>query len=345
METGELWLTPAGREALANASASGSSVKPKYFKLSKQDLDIEDESLTDASINWWIQKDIASYAKINDNIVEFVLIVEPDEAIDFAVVMGLFLKDGTMFALAKQPYGGLIPTTRQILKPQLRYLNASNGLLDFQYIPFDVQEQYASILDSQLTYFMLALDNTQKMEMIERLFKSILHGNPNKTFKASKAVESSDVVTLGQVKEMHNKLVSSSFNLPNGDIKTQIFTGSLSTTNNYFGYINKKSVGALEFIKISLTVELANTVDLPNDDEWYVQVPYSVLGVSRDKLLESNAMFQFYRDGADTISNVCSIEFKNDYIQFWKEETMGGANSTDLDKLTITANLTHFKGA
>ena len=140
MEIGTLILTAEGRKALADANKNGDSIKPKTFRVSAQNIDINNLEITADSITWWISKDITTYSKIDNDTVEFTTIVEPNEATDYMQIIGLFLEDGTMIALGKQPYGGLVPATRQIGRPRLRYVDASNGLLDFKYIPSDKNE-------------------------------------------------------------------------------------------------------------------------------------------------------------------------------------------------------------
>jgi len=132
MAVGSSIITADGINALANASASGTSVKPKYFKFSNQDL-VLDPNLSAEDIVGWRTQDISLYQTIDSKTVEFVCDVEPTEATDYTRVCGLFLEDGTLFMVAKPPYP-FPPSLRQTFKIQMMYDNATD-LLEFKYIP------------------------------------------------------------------------------------------------------------------------------------------------------------------------------------------------------------------
>lgn len=333
-------ITIDGINALSNASTSGTSIKPKYFVVSNQDLEVS-ENLTANDINGWFTKDIDGYNKINSDQVEFACKIEPDNATDFARFFGIFLEDGTLFMVGKPAYP-YPPGAEHIFLMQMVYNNV-DAVVNFEYLPFDEQEQYSAILDTQVTYFLQTLPLVERQEQIHYLLQRVLHGSENKTFKAKEAQKDSEVVNLGQIKKLH-KTQSNTLNLPNGNIKTQIFTGYMVGTDNYFGYVEIKEVSGLLFVDLKITINLANTVSLPNDDEWYVNIPKSVIGLNKATFLQANGFFQFWRDGADTPSQVCQVTDSQDYIKIQKEETLGGANSTDLNKLIITINLILNKG-
>ncbi|WP_456390599.1 hypothetical protein [Hydrogenimonas sp.] len=142
MAVGKSIITEKGIFAMADASVTGKLVQPKYFKFSTTDYNL-DPALTD--ISGWLQKDISLYNKIDDNTVEFLCDVAPEEATDYARTAGLFLEDGTLFMLAKPPFP-FPPGMRQTFKIQLVYQNAEQ-LIDFQYLPFYETEQDLMILE------------------------------------------------------------------------------------------------------------------------------------------------------------------------------------------------------
>jgi len=142
MAVGKSILTIKGSYALADASSTGKSIKPKYYKVSNQDLPL-DPTLTDIS-GVWKQADISGYFPVNDNTVEFLVDIPPEQAADYGKTFGLYLEDGTLFMIAKPPYP-FPPALRQTFKIQLVYNNANN-LIDFQYIPFYETEQDLAIL-------------------------------------------------------------------------------------------------------------------------------------------------------------------------------------------------------
>lgn len=159
MAVGKSLITADGINALANASASGTSVKPKYFQFSSQDL-VLDPNLSAGDIVGWITQDINLYQKIDDKTVEFVCDVKPTEATDYARVCGLYLDDGTLFMVAKPPYP-FPPLLRQTFKIQMKY-EGIDALLNFKYVSFNEEEQSLSALDTSLT---IGLESMQSAKM------------------------------------------------------------------------------------------------------------------------------------------------------------------------------------
>ncbi len=164
MATGKSIVTADGINALANASASGGSVKPKYFKFSSQDL-VLDPNLSASDIDGWRTQNIDLYQKVDERTVEFVCDVIPTEATDYTRVCGLYLDDGTLFMVAKPPYA-FPPTLRQTFKIQMVYENADE-LLDFKYVSHDETEQDLSILNTNATLGSLIYETREIAEKIK----------------------------------------------------------------------------------------------------------------------------------------------------------------------------------
>ncbi len=128
-------LTVAGLAAYQSASATGSSVQPVTYQVSNIDYDLSADGPTLTEMEGvWRTADISGYFTIDDDTVEFLVDIPPDEAEDYGRTYGLFLADGTLFMLAKGPYA-LPPLFHQRLKVQLAYSNAV-ALTDFQYLSF-----------------------------------------------------------------------------------------------------------------------------------------------------------------------------------------------------------------
>jgi hypothetical protein len=164
MAVGSSIITADGINALANASASGTSVKPKYFKFSNQNL-VLDPNLGQSDITGWRTQDINLYQKVDDKTVEFVCDVAPTEASDYARVCGLYLDDGTLFMVAKPPYP-FPPSLRQTFKIQMVYENI-DGLLDFKYVSFSEEEQSLSILDTSISLGLQTMENAKEIGLIK----------------------------------------------------------------------------------------------------------------------------------------------------------------------------------
>ncbi len=153
-------FTADGLNALANASATGGSVAPKYFKYTSQSL-LLDPTLTASDIVGWHTQDI-SVCKVfkegDSTFVEFVCDVTPTDATDYMRFCGLYLEDGTLFAVAKPPFP-LPPELRQTFIIQLTYQNI-DSLMNFQYLNFDEGEQDLNALSFAATQAELLMKNT-----------------------------------------------------------------------------------------------------------------------------------------------------------------------------------------
>ena len=158
-------ITADGINALANASASGKSIKPKYFKFSHQDL-ILDPNLSAKDLIGWRTQNIDLYQKVSADTVEFVCDVIPTEATDYTRICGLFLEDGTLFMVAKPPYP-FPPTLRQTFKIQMVYENATE-LLDFKYLSFSETEQDLSVLNTNVQMGLFNLQTQSDLESMKQ---------------------------------------------------------------------------------------------------------------------------------------------------------------------------------
>ena len=164
MAVGQSIITADGINALVNAAASGTSVKPKYFVFSHQDL-VLDPNLSAGDIHGWRTQDITLYQVLDGGTVEFVCDVPPTEATNYTRVCGLYLEDGTLFMVAKPPFP-FPPQLRQTFKIQMVYENATE-LLDFKYVPFSEEEQSLSILDTSISLGLQAMENAKEIGLIK----------------------------------------------------------------------------------------------------------------------------------------------------------------------------------
>jgi len=164
MAIGKSLVTADGINALANANASGTNIKPKYFKFSTQDLAL-DPNLSAEDIVGWRTQNINLYQKVDSKTVEFVCDVIPTEATDYTRVCGLYLDDGTLFMVAKPPYP-FPPALRQTFKIQMVHENIT-GLMDFKYVAFSQTEQDLSLLNATAVSGNQILKNTLKLEGIK----------------------------------------------------------------------------------------------------------------------------------------------------------------------------------
>lgn len=142
---GETLITVEGINALIEAQATGESIRPKYFTFSEQDLALT-PALSASDLHPWLTQNIDLYTLTDDHHVEFVCDVPPNEATHYTRIAGLYLEDGTLFAVAKPPFA-FPPMLRQTFKVQVAYANAGE-LMNFQYISHAETEQSLSVLES-----------------------------------------------------------------------------------------------------------------------------------------------------------------------------------------------------
>ena len=145
MAVGQSIITADGINALVEASAKHETVTPKYFRFSDDDM-VLDTNLSAGDIDGWTTRDISTIKQISADAAEFVCDVEPTEATHYTRVCGLYLDDGTLFAVAKPPFP-FPPGLRQTFKIQVSYQNITE-LMDFSYLPHQEEEQDLRIIDT-----------------------------------------------------------------------------------------------------------------------------------------------------------------------------------------------------
>lgn len=154
---GILILTDGGLAALAYASAHGTQIQPTTFKFSNDSTVYEDGGNLDPTITesaWvgadvWYTHAINTYTVLGTNLnyVEFICECPEITSTEACQCCGLFLGDGTLFAMAKPPYP--IPAeVRQFLRLQVAYTNIVS-LTDFTLIPVTL---FLDLYDTPASY-------------------------------------------------------------------------------------------------------------------------------------------------------------------------------------------------
>jgi len=156
-------LTNDGIRALANATASGTSIKPKTVTFSNQNLSL-DPALSASDIAGWRTQNITAYLPVNQDIATFQCVVNASDAVDFTRFVALFLDDGTLFMVGK-PTFPIAPNITQKINIPLTYANAQNNI-SFAYIPFGETDQDFNLLNTLCVGGNQILKNTLKLERI-----------------------------------------------------------------------------------------------------------------------------------------------------------------------------------
>ncbi len=210
MGVGQSVITAAGIRAMADAAATGKLVQPKYFRFSSADHMLDP---TIQELVGWIEKDISLYTKINDNTVEFLCDVKPEEAIDYGRIAGLFLEDGTLFMLAKPQYP-FPPSLRQTFKIQLVYKDAEQ-LLDFQYLPFYETEQDLRLNNATAVLSNLFIKLSNKVREMQQRVEAIYKKTDADRDALERKIEEVDIKSEDHLRDVEVMLLNNSAVLGN----------------------------------------------------------------------------------------------------------------------------------
>ena len=185
-------LTINGANAVADAATTRRTIKPKYYKASRNDIPL-DTTLTDIS-GVWRQADISGYVKLDERTVQFWIDIPPEQANDWTRTVGLYLDDGTLFAIAKPPYP-LPPASRQSIFIQLQLeIYTLDQVFNFQYIPFYEAEQSYAILDLSAVLGKKIAEHKQEIERLKEA-REVLFANSREFRKRIEKLEK-DAKTL-----------------------------------------------------------------------------------------------------------------------------------------------------
>ena len=198
MAEGKTCITANGIKALAEASTLGTKVKPSYFKVSDTDMDIYPGiDISDLS-NSWYQADISGYIQVDDNTVQFILDIPQDSATKFGKIFGLYLEDGTLFAVAKPPYP-FAPLMRQRFKVQFVWQQIES-VMNFEDIPFYEFDQDIVRLESTSTLALAIFDIQEHLNLLEQ-FKADYYKNKPRWDEHDKKISNHEArITVNELK-------------------------------------------------------------------------------------------------------------------------------------------------
>jgi hypothetical protein len=202
MADGKTVITLNGLKALTEASSLGRQVKPVYFKVSDADIgDIYPGIDLKDLPSVWHQANISGYIPVNDSTVQFVLDIPQDKAIKYGKIFGLYLEDGTFFAVAKPPYP-FPPLMRQRLKAQFVWQQIES-VMNFEDIPFYEFDQDVAHLDALSTISLALFDVQEHLTVLEQ-FKADYYRFKSSTSKKLQNHESR--ISTNEVKLQDHEL-------------------------------------------------------------------------------------------------------------------------------------------
>jgi len=196
---GKTVITLNGLKALTEASLLGKKVKPVYFKVS--DANIEDIypgiDISDLSSVWY-QANISAYIQIDTNTVQFILDIPQESATKYGKIFGLYLEDGTLFAVAKPPYP-FAPLMRQRFKVQFVWQQIES-VMNFEDIPFYEFDQDIVRLESTSTLALAIFDIQEHLNLLEQ-FKADYYKNKPRWDEHDKKISNHEArITVNELK-------------------------------------------------------------------------------------------------------------------------------------------------
>ncbi len=172
MADGKTVITLNGLKALTEASSVGRQVKPVYFKVSDQDIgDIYPGIDIDDLSGVWYQANISGYIPVNDSTIQFILDIPEESATRYGKVFGLYLEDGTLFAVAVPPYP-FPPLMRQRFKVQFVWQQIES-VMNFEDIPFYEFAQDVYALEGFSVFGKALLEDALRISLIEGKLKEL----------------------------------------------------------------------------------------------------------------------------------------------------------------------------
>ena len=167
MAEGKTVITLNGLKALTEASSTGRQVKPAFFNVSDQDVsDVYPGVDIDDLPGIWLTDSISAYVPVNDSTVQFIIDVPADKATKFGKTFGLYLEDGTLFAVAVPPYP-FPPLMRQRFKIQFVW-EQIEAVMNFEDVPFYDFDQDMALLDFAATYGEQLLKNSLEIGLLKQ---------------------------------------------------------------------------------------------------------------------------------------------------------------------------------
>ena len=230
MAEGKTVVTLNGLKALTEASTLGKQVKPTLFKVSDQDVgDIYPGIDVDDLPGVWLTDSISAYVPVNDSTVQFILDIPADKATKFGRTFGLYLEDGTLFAVAKPPYP-FPPLMRQRFKIQFVW-EQIESVMNFEDIPFYEFDQDMTQLDVVSTISLALFDVQEHLTVLEQ-FKADYYRFRDST---SEKIDSLSVRLNALASSFNNSLSESGYQkLPGGVILQWLTT----TVNDGHGIVS-----------------------------------------------------------------------------------------------------------
>jgi len=202
MADGKTVITLNGLKALTEASSLGRRVKPVYFKVSDADIGDIYPGIDIADLpSVWHQANISGYIPVNDSTIQFILDIPEESATKYGKVFGLYLEDGTLFAVAKPPYP-LPPLMRQRLKAQFVWQQIES-VMNFEDIPFYEFDQDVAHLDALSTISLALFDVQEHLTVLEQ-FKADYYRFKSSTSKKLQNHESR--ISTNEVKLQDHEL-------------------------------------------------------------------------------------------------------------------------------------------
>jgi len=176
MAEGKTCITASGIKALVEATTLGTKIKPLSFKVSDADMEIYPGIDIKDLPSVWYQANISAYIQVDANTVQFILDIPQESATKYGKVFGLYLDDGTLFAVAKPPYP-FAPLMRQRFKVQFVWQQIES-VMNFEDIPFYEFDQDITKLEAISTISLALFDVQEHLTLLDQFKADYFKNKP-----------------------------------------------------------------------------------------------------------------------------------------------------------------------
>ena len=281
----EIKFTEAGLAYRREALKNGTPIKLKTFKVSKDDIDID--NLPKDLASSWIEKPITYYTPIGNTGLQLDMIVPANEAIEQGKSFGIYLEDGTCYMLGRA-VGVFNPNLKQKYKVTIEFVNSDLGSYDLTFIE-NLQQDWNSIKNKPELFPALPLIRKPIIDVTNN--RKIVFSNFMTDKSFAKAHDTTYIVvsTSEDMVENRQEIVKNDYlleyipqNLP---LSTQIFIEVAFGADGHISeWANGSFVSSSSYINAVEFVVEGSPNEVPDNPEITISELPSAVGCDLDKI-------------------------------------------------------------
>ncbi len=288
--SGTTIITNAGLQAIQNAITNNTQLNFATFQVTSYPL-TPNMNMTTIP-NYWYSNNINSIIPIDPITIQIIIDVPLTESTSYFSTAGIFLEDGTLFAII-QPSNPIPPKTRQVANIQLQFTNAQS-ICNFNYLPWSQQEQYLSITNTVTELGANINNNSQMISLLQTY-----------CFVSSKALIFTAIQPSLIMQQNTSSITFSNLNIePNSEILLTLQTINVNDTNinlqlfiNEFNAQSDYQTSIIEYgygnsaVNNSL-VQNSSIVTIPIESTCYTKIEAPVFSMQQNPFISKNIFNQ-----------------------------------------------------